>query len=222
VARSQRRLPAPIFFMSYAQSKGIAMSAHGPREADQKVLRFFDDLSAHVSELIGARTGEYPGFIDRSLDGGQRWNSEILRAAGTCHVFVALVSPGYVRSDFCATEWRVFANRPCALRESKAATRGNTAILPVTWLPVRMAELPPEVGAVHRFIPSRLRDPDIAKRYDVEGVYGLLSMNDEAAYQTVTWRLAVKVVNTFHTYEVTPCLAEDADGPDCGSAGGRP
>ena len=175
---------------------------------NQPVVRLFDDLSMHVDQLVGSPTGVDPGFMDRSMVGGTRWAPEVLAAAGTCHVFIPLISSGYVESRWCAKEWDVFSGRNVGRRPSDSS--GNkTAILPVIWSPMLEDQLPPVVRELQFFLPQQLKDPDIAQRYLAEGVYGLLALNDEAAYQAVVWRLARRIVDAYHTYQVEPKIPTD-------------
>jgi hypothetical protein len=81
---------APLFFLSYAHSQR--------RESNPYVARLFDDLSMHVNEMVPYGNRGDPGFMDRSMGGGERWSRELLTAAGTCQVFVALISGPYVAS----------------------------------------------------------------------------------------------------------------------------
>jgi TIR domain len=121
--RSRRRaIPRVlIFFLSYAQARHIRTSQAGTYDANQSVVRFFDDLSMHVDQLVGSPTGVDPGFMDRSMQGGTRWASEVLAAAGTCHVFIPLLSPGYVESTWCAREWDAFSRRNVGRRAGRGA-----------------------------------------------------------------------------------------------------
>lgn len=187
----------PIFFLSYAHAR-----------VNRSVLRFFDDLSMHVDQLVGSPTGVDPGFMDRSMDGGTRWASEVLTAAGTCHVFIPLISSRYVESKWCAMEWDTFARRN-VLHRPMDSSGSTTAILPVTWSPTREDQLPPTVRELQFFQPQKLTDPNIAQRYRDDGVYGLLALHDEAAYQAVTWRLARGIVDAYHTYQVEPKIPAD-------------
>ena len=179
-----------------------------PYDVNQPVVRLFNDLSTHVDELVGSPTGVDPGFMDRSMEGGTRWVPEVLAAAGTCHVFIPLISSGYVESKWCAMEWDVFSQRNVD-RRSSASSESETAILPVIWSPMLEDQLPPAVRELQFFRPQQLKDPDIAQRYLAEGVYGLLALNDEAAYQAVAWRLARRIVDAYHAYQVEPKIPAD-------------
>ena len=175
---------------------------------NQFVVRLFDDLSRHVSELVASPTGVDPGFLDRSMEAGTRWAPEVLAAVGTCHVFIPLVSSGYVESEWCAMEWDAFSGRNVGHRLT-ASPGSKSAILPVTWSPMREDQLPPAVRELQFFQPRQLTDPDIAQRYLAEGVYGLLTLNDEVAYQAVAWRLAQRIVHAHHAYHVEPKIPTD-------------
>jgi hypothetical protein len=156
-------------------------------------MRLFDELSDHVSELVGRPTGADPGFMDRALDGGERWTRELLTAAGTCQVFIPLISKPYVDSEWCGTEWDAFSRRRI-VRRADGSTDHETGIVPVTWAPTDAESLPAVVRDIQRFSPGGMPDPDIAAQYQHEGVYGLLTMGLEAAYRAVVWRLAQRVV----------------------------
>lgn len=185
---------APLFFLSYAH-------ARRPDEPNQWVVQFFDDLSENVAELAGRPAGSDPGFIDRSMAGGTRWPGELLKAVGTCKVFVALLSDPYVASSWCGMEWYAFSQRRVS-RRAGADSVYETGIIPVLWTPVPLDRLPPAVGEVQRFTPRGLPDPTIPARYAAEGIYGLMRMGQEMHYQAVVWRLAQSIAEFHFGYEV--------------------
>ncbi len=199
----------PIFFLSYARVRPSRTSPAGPRDVNQYVVRLFDDLSMHVDQLVGSPTGVDPGFLDRSMEGGTMWAREVFAAVGTCHVFIPLISSGYVESNWCAMEWHAFSRRNVGRPRPPTSPGSKTAILPVTWSPMRDDQLPPAVREIQFFLPQRLTDPGITQRYLTEGVYGLLALNDEAAYQAVAWRLACRIVDAYHAYHVEPWIPTD-------------
>src|SRR5262249_44305869 len=125
---------APLFFLSYAHVTPPRHSQVGPHEGNRHAMRLFDELSDHVSGLVGRPTGANPGFIDRAVDGGERWTWELLTAAGTCQVFIPLISKPYVDSEWCGTEWDAFSRRRI-VRRADGSTDHETGIVPVTWAP---------------------------------------------------------------------------------------
>jgi hypothetical protein len=193
---------APVFFLSHSSGKNI-------RNA-QNVQRLFDDLSAHVSELVGSPAGSDPGFMDRNLNGGERWTSELLDAAGTCQVFICLISPAYLRSTWCGMEWDVFSRRRI-VRRADGEPDFETGIVPIIWTPVEPRTLPEVVRGVQWFSPNRLPDPDVLAQYRQEGMYGLLSMDLEHAYNALVWRLAQRVVAIHRTHTVERLIPASAD-----------
>jgi hypothetical protein len=168
------------------------------------VRRLFADLSTHVDQLVGAPIGVDPGFMDRSLTTGARWAAELVAAAGTCQVFVPLVSSAYAKSKWCTIEREIFAKRRVRPRRDADPAGAGTAILPVTWLRTELELVPAEIRRLQFFEPQRLVDPSVVPRYLEEGVYGLLALNDESAYQAVTWRLAQMIVRAYERYRVEP------------------
>ncbi|MGC5017731.1 TIR-like protein FxsC [Micromonospora sp. DT47] len=197
---------APLFFLSYSRSPARRATGN-PAEY---VSRFYDDLSVHVSELVGPVTGVDPGFMDSTIAGGERWTPELLQAAGTCQVFVPLLSSALLRSAWCGREWDAFSRRRIAPRHG-AASAHETAIVPVTWSPTDGAPLPRVVRDIQRFSPAAMPDPDIAVQYQREGVYGLLTMQMENAYRAVVWRLAQRIVAIHRSYLVEPLVPTGVD-----------
>ena len=51
------------------------------------------------------------GFMDQEMPGGMQWADELLHAAGTCQVLVALLSAPYLKSEWCGMEWHAFSQR---------------------------------------------------------------------------------------------------------------
>jgi hypothetical protein len=191
---------SPLFFLSYAHVN--------PNRGE--VARFFEDLSIDVNELIGGSAGVDPGFIDTVMGGGERWSPELLRATGTCQVFVPLISTSLVNSTWCGMEWHAFARRP-RFRRADRRPDNATGIVPVRWSPTELDDLPPVVQKIQWFSPGRPPDPQLPARYEQEGVYGLLrlGMNDE--YRAVVWRLAQHVVAIFRTHWVTSLIPSSPD-----------
>jgi len=105
-------------------------------------------------------------------------------------------------------EWDDFSRRKVSRRPADSSW-SRTAILPVTWSPMQKDQLPPAVRELQFFLPQQLTDPDIAQRYLVDGVYGLLALNDETDYQAVAWRLARGIVDAYHAYHVEPTIPTD-------------
>lgn len=189
----------PVFFLSYAHSEGRPIGP--PQEPNRRFVRFFDDLSENVAQLIDRPAGSDPGFMDRSLAGGTRWTSELLDALGRCQVFVALLSAPYLMSDWCGMEWHAFTQRKIITSKGDRA-RHQGAIIPVTWAPLRHERIPATVRAVQRFSPACLSDSHIKARYEANGIFGLLATQQESAYQAVVWSLALQIADIHYTYWV--------------------
>jgi hypothetical protein len=193
----------PLFFLSYARAAS-SPHANGPQpDPNDQVVRFFGDLSVNVAELVYRRPGADPGFMDRSMRGGGRWTDELLRAVGGCQVFVPLLSAAYLSSEWCGMEWHAFSQRKVTKLEESAPSL-QTCIIPVAWVSVPETDVPPCVSAVQQFLPDDLPDPDTGRRYKTDGVFGLLRMHQEAPYQAVVWRLAVRIRDIYNSHSVEP------------------
>jgi hypothetical protein len=201
---------APVFFLSYARARQAIHPVAAPYEVNRHVMRLFTDLAAIVNELVPVGPGQDPGFMDMTLDGGERWKVQLLRAVGSCQVFISLLSASYFRSEWCAMEWDVFARRN-AFRRSDKAPDETTGFLPVLWAPIAVG-IPTVVNEVNRFTPTDLPDPSFAAQYHSSGILGLLSMGLENVYEAVVWKLAQQVQRMYYTRWVEPLLLTDVNG----------
>jgi len=199
----------PLFFLSYAHP-GESRGPGPPREPSRHVIKFFDDLSETVAELVPRQPGSYPGYLDRSIPDGGHWTHELLEAIGTCQVFVALLSPSYFISPWCSMEWYAFSQRK-AERRAGTAPDHETGIIPVIWAPFPHEPVPAVVNEIQRFMPHGLPDPRIAAQYEREGVFGLLHMRQEPSYQAVVWRLAQRIAKRRASHRVDPCTFRQSE-----------
>ncbi|SCF48591.1 TIR domain-containing protein [Micromonospora matsumotoense] len=199
---------APVFFLSYARTRNRV--AAPPRDTNQKVFQLFVDLSDHVVELLGLGPGRTAGFMDRMLDGGQLWTDDLAFAAGHCQVFIPLISPQYLRSQWCAREWDAFTRRRAVPRPDAEPSAGETSVIPVNWSVVDRRQVPDVVSRRQMFAPTRLPS-DIAPQYHDEGIYGLLSLgrNGKDAYDAVVWRLAQRIARAYRTHWVEAAVPSD-------------
>ncbi|WP_198171234.1 TIR-like protein FxsC [Actinoplanes awajinensis] len=189
----------PVFFISYA---------HRPQRArptrDAHLVRdFYDTLYGHVDELLGLQAGQEAGFMDAEMDGGQRWSDDLAYAIGHCQVLVPLISPRFAGSEWCAREWHAFTRRPHRTFPTATSSHGATPIIPVSWTPFPIEQLPGEIRAVQLFTPA-LPQPEMARLYQSEGLYGLLQLGERGleVYEAVVWKLAQWIADAFWTHDV--------------------
>jgi hypothetical protein len=133
--------------------------------------------------------------LARTLRGQDDWQQPTLHALGTCQVFVALVSPDYIESEFCGREWNAFTRRRAVRRRERASMPDesdiSTCILPVVWTPVPRSRLPRAIASVQRFAPTDAQK-GTRRVYDENGIYGLMAMHSPD-YEVVVWRLATSL-----------------------------
>lgn len=189
---------APLFFLSYA---------HAGRGQQSLLVRFFDDLSENVAQLVSRPAGSDPGYLDRSMTGGNRWASELLRAIGTCRVFVALLSDSYFQSTWCSMEWFAFSQRAVVSCADNGLVQ-QSAVIPVVWAaPLPPDQTPAVIANVQQFSPNDMPNTDISRRYQAEGVFGLLRTQVDL-YDAVVWKLAQRIAHIYHSYRVEPHVLE--------------
>jgi hypothetical protein len=185
----------PVFFLSYARSR----TPDG--RADNRIIQFYNDLSENVAELVGLPAGVSPGFMDESMSRADAvWASELLNALGTCQVFVALLSVPYVNSSWCGMEWSAFSKRLVTARDG--GSHHQAPIIPVIWAPVPSDQIPRSINEVQHFSPRQ--PPDFEASYEAEGIYGLMRMGREEAYQLTVWRLAQKIAEFYFDHPIEP------------------
>ena len=177
----------PIFYLGFGG---------GSRDA---ALRVYGDLTDLVNALVGPTPGRDVGFLPDAPLGRAFWADSVRAAIGTCHVYVPMLSPSYLRSPWCRAEWEIFSARPAT---------GRSAVLPVQWTPLFGAELPKEIDRVQRFVPSPAPAATMAQ-YQQEGLLGLMTLG-LPDYRVVLWRLALQIVRLAHEVEVEPRVP----GPD--------
>lgn len=188
---------APLFFLSYAHSRGR-----------ERITRYFNDLTENVSQLVGWPVGADPGFMDSRIPDGNRWSPELLGAVGRCQVFVAMLSGLYANSPWCGKEWFAFTRRRVTATTDNGA--GNrTCIVPVIWAPVAPARLPPVVRERQWFMPGGLTDPAVAEQYETDGLFGMLATGHEIPYQTVVWELAKHIRDIYYSSHVEPLVLRE-------------
>jgi TIR domain len=194
----------PLFFLSYAHSADVQVRGVRKHAHNGRFIKFFEDISVNVAELVTRPAGSDPGYMDsRSIPDGGRWSAELLTAVGSCQVFVALLSPRYFVSRWCGMEWHAFSQRQ-VYHQSDGSISDRTTIIPVIWAPIREPDVPSAVGEIQRFSPREIPNADIAGQYEHEGVVGLLQLNNNIAYQAVVWRIAQRIAEFHYSYHVKP------------------
>ncbi len=191
---------APLFFLSYGRISPLRKGPIAQPDPNPRAKQLFADLSNHLNNLVYRETGADPGFMDVAMAGGEEWRSQLLRAVGTCQVFVALLSPAYVKSEYCALEWNAFVERPVRRREG-APDRHQTSVMPVVWLPSPSGAVPAAINKIQRFTPRRLPEDNLAQQYADEGLYGLLALGADGT-DGIILRLAQQVRDLCWTNQV--------------------
>lgn len=113
--------PEHLFFTSYS-------------ELDEDAP-YVERFHAYVENEVRAQLGKQTpggGFLDReSIDPGDRWRYRLLHGACTTRTMLALYSPSYYGSEWCAQEWTTFSERRNRYRRDSGAE--DEHLLGVTW-----------------------------------------------------------------------------------------
>jgi TIR domain len=194
----------PAFFLSYVRTQPV--TGDEQRDPDAGVMSLFYDLSALLNQLLDRDAAAPPGAIDRQIVGGKRWSPELAEKVGTCRVFVALASPRYFRSEWCGREWGAFEARQHTA-DGEPLPRDSCMIV-VRWIPPAPGQKPPKaMDAVQEFAPLEGREYTL---YREHGLWGLLAGGNEDTYRFITYRLARRIAEIYHTVRVPPLVFRDA------------
>jgi FxsC-like protein len=110
------------FFFSYTRNNN-----------DIYLKSFFKDLSDAVRDKLGLGPKEDVGFFDeRELELGEVWDRSIVAALQSTKVFLAVMSPAYLKSEYCGKEWALFEKR---LRASFPEGATPPVLKPLIWIP---------------------------------------------------------------------------------------
>ena len=101
---------------------------------DGWVENFNSALTATYRKL----TGQAPRvFMDQdSLLTADIWDTKIRSALEVSQVLIALVSPSYIRSEWCQREWMIFSEREIELRKKKLLADEQGLIFPLLLFPL--------------------------------------------------------------------------------------
>lgn len=199
---------APVFFVSHARSGWRGGEA---LDLDEQRTRFFTALSGYVNELMWLGPGRASGFIDRTTDRSQGWSEELKFALGHCQVFVPLLSPRYLNSEWSAREWDAFARRRAQRNDTTGRIDPGTSIIPVIWTVVASRDLPSAISRVQIFNPTDLPDDGAVGMYRREGLYGLsrLGAPGREAFDAIVWRLAQHIARAAGERWIEPDVPVD-------------
>ena len=109
-------------FISYAHAD-VKDPVTGAVDPDKKAL--IEKIKLAIEEALREEHSDHPfAFLDsEALQWGMEWNARICACIGNCRVFVYLLSPNYLRSDYCQRERLWWAQREMARGRLHKATK---------------------------------------------------------------------------------------------------
>lgn len=193
------------------RSKHVFFVSHATASDNAPFETFFKDLSRDVEQLV-ERGRVDVGFIDRDMRAGDDWERKILDAAGTCQVFVPLLSAPFFASEYCGKEFEAFCLRRTWRRADKTAMDEAKCVLPVIWAPTRNE--PSAMSRFQRFTPDSYDDHELAHYYEQHGIFGLLQHERETGfrYRGTVWCIALEIQRLVEEYWVEPDVPLDSAG----------
>jgi hypothetical protein len=99
---------------------------------------WIDEFASTLATTFRKLTGQQPEvFVDReSLITSDIWEARIRTALQRSRVLLAVVSPSYIRSEWCRREWAEFAARETAVREQGDLAEDRGLIFPILLFPL--------------------------------------------------------------------------------------
>jgi hypothetical protein len=196
MARRGRTDAHTPFFISYAHT--------GP-ESDEMAGRFYNVLRGYIQTLVHVPVGTALGFFDQDgIEPAVLWGEELAQALGTCQVLVALLCPPYLNREWCGKEWHAFTLREREPLPGASGSPNQSPILSVRWTPIPF-ELPRAVGKPQFFTPSNtIKQPNLIRAYEEEGLFRLLQAGDEQASDTIIWQLAMRIQGIYYSQRLKP------------------
>jgi FxsC-like protein len=165
------------FFVSYARG-----------DEDELVHRFYEDLSAEVRLRAGEPRDKVVGFIDRTIQVGQRWPRRLLEALATCGSFLALMTPRYFQSVPCGKEWYLFGER--TRRYDAAALTESSLLKPLMWIPTPPTKMHPIADPIQHYSAA------LGRTYQRLGVRQLMRLQrHQDDYRSFVFELAGQIVD---------------------------
>ena len=151
------------------EGKSIYVSyAHSDRDAsDEHLAKFFADLGSELRIMSGEEVSLWRDTD--SVGGGDDWMRLLETVQQNASAVLALVSPNYLRSEWC-------------LRELMSAQSRGLPILPILWVPVAADSLP----SVLRHLSSAPQFDDV---YAKQGLRRMMQLrrHDSEYFEMVTW-----------------------------------
>jgi FxsC-like protein len=175
------------FFVSYS-------SQHEPTY----VLDFYRELVRNVRDLVGGEEADIGFLAGKDIKLGESWPAELDQALQSCRVFLPLLSPAYLASDYCGREWLAFRMRQAAAAAPDQPT--PPLILPVLWTPLdRLQSVPPELSELQR------RRLTLGDDYATEGMDFLMRLEGKKdTRETIIRALARELVTAAQEYPLPP------------------
>lgn len=190
-------------------SKHVFFVSHATARDNSQFETFFNSLSRDVEQLV-ERGRVDVGFIDRDMRGGDDWERTILTAAGTCQVFLPLLSAPFFTSEYSGKEFEAFTRRRTWRRSDKTLMEQAQCVLPVIWAPAKNE--PAAISRLQRFSPDAYGDHELPLYYEQHGIFGLLE-NEGAngpRYRGAVWSIAREIQRMIYDFWVEPDVPTDS------------
>ena len=118
----------------------------------EPVKTLIDDLVDEIVRITGWPDDDVV-YRDVHVPLGKDWSATLLDALHTCDVFVPLLSPLYLLSEYCGKEWWLFEQRIRKHVERHGSR--PTAIIPVLWEAPSEQFVVPDVVAKLQYLDRR-------------------------------------------------------------------
>ncbi len=203
--------PNYYFFFSYASKNHSNAEQHLRGKNWNFFDQFYDTLCQQVGDMA-AKSKDDVAFRDKKrLKTGDIWRNELIHGLQKSSVFLALISPDYLKSDYCGIELSFFNRRIQEFAGQSPDKHEVPHILPIFWedSEVCFSGLP---GSIEDFFKRyNYSEAGMPDNYPAVGLSQILRLQDDVSFQQICRSTAKRIVELSHSGHVLPELPAPQD-----------
>lgn len=199
------------FFFSYARNNHSNAEQQYLGKTWNYLDEFYNSLCQQVSD-IAAIAKEKVAFRDnKRLKIGNIIDNELINGLQKARVFLALISPDYLQSDYCEFELSFFHKRIQTFAEQSNDGQEPPYILPLFWEDSNNCFKDVPLSVKNFFKRFNFTQDEMPDKYPVVGLSQICRLDDYQSFQRICRSIAQRIVDLAISPQILPELAEIAD-----------
>jgi hypothetical protein len=142
-------------FISYAHLDNLKL----PGQQYGWIELFYQSLNLKLAQRVGKMDAVKIWWDSKKLDGSKLFDNSIEEGIRDSALFISLISPGYLQSDYCIKEMDLFYSKSNA-EKTGFSVGDNARMIKVLLNNIPYAQLPPEFGKATGFPFFKSEDKD--------------------------------------------------------------